>query len=84
MSRSLWKPIFLHPQVINEITSSEITVKNRATCLTSSRIGRRLQIYNGIRWFPIEVSQERLGHCLGEFAPTRKRPIPKKKKTVKK
>ncbi len=84
MSRSLWKPVFLHPQVIEEIASNKILVQNRATILTASRIGRRFDIYNGIRWFPIEVTKDRLGHRLGEFAPTRKRPIPKKKKTSKK
>lgn len=78
MSRSVWKPIFLHSQVIDEIASQEIQVQNRASFLTPSRVGRRFLVYNGIRWFPIEVTQERLGHRLGEFAPTRKRPIPKK------
>ncbi len=84
MSRSIWKPTFLHSQVRNAINSSEILVQNRATQLTPSMIGQRFQVYNGIRWFPIEINQERLGHRLGEFAPTRKRPIPKKKIIKKK
>ena len=84
MARSLWKPTFIHSQVMDSYTTSEIYVYNRATNLISTRLGWRYQIYNGTRWFPIEVTQERLGHRLGEFAPTRKRPIQKKKKIIKK
>lgn len=79
MSRSNWKPIFLHPQVVEGFRQNEIRVQNRATAVTQSRLGRRFQIYNGIRWFPVEITPERVGHAFGEFAPTRKRPIPKKK-----
>ena len=41
-------------------------------------IGLRLQIPNGQRFFPLEVTIDRVGHCVGEFAPTRKRPVPPK------
>ncbi len=84
MSRSIWKPIFLHPQVRDNYASNEISVQNRSTSITQSRVGRRFQIYNGIRWYSVEIIPEMVGHCLGEFTSTRKRPIPKKKKVIKK
>ncbi len=64
---------------MDSYNAPEIYVSNRATAVTQSRLGRRFQIYNGIRWFPVEITPERVGHAFGEFAPTRKRPIPKKK-----
>jgi ribosomal protein S19 len=33
-----------------------------------------------MRFYSITVSSEMLGHRLGEFAPTRKKPVPKKDK----
>ncbi len=89
MIRSTWKPIYLHPDVRADFSKgassmSEISSQNRSTTITQNRTGRRFQIYNGIRWYSIVITPERIGHLLGEFAPIRKRPIPKKKKTVKK
>jgi len=92
MSRSLWKLNFLHPQVaLAQVTQSsenivlnEINVQNRATQITSAMQGRRFQVYNGTRWFPLEITPERVGHRVGEFAPTRKHSSPKKKKAIKK
>lgn len=84
MSRSIWKPFYLHPQVREGTSNPEIIVQNRSSFITQSRLGRRFQIYNGVRWFLVEITPEMVGHCLGEFAPTRKHPIPKKKKSIKK
>jgi ribosomal protein S19 len=39
----------------------------------------KFYVYNGIRFFCIEVNSEKVGYRLGEFAPTKKKPIPKKK-----
>lgn len=97
MSRSIWKPSFLHRQAFESVivetpsvgkvtnnpksssAASEIVLFNRSTYITSSRVGARFQVYNGVRFFPLEITSERVGHLVGEFAPTRKRPVPKKK-----
>jgi len=84
MSRSAWKPLFLHPQVIEKLAAKEIVVQNRASLITQSIIGFNFKIYNGIRWFPLKVTQDSVGQSLGQFAPTRKRPIVKKAKIIKK
>jgi small subunit ribosomal protein S19 len=51
--------------------------------IRQNMVGLKVQIYNGIRFFLVEINTEMIGHCLGEFAPTRKKPIPKKKKKKK-
>jgi len=45
-------------------------------------LGLRFFVYNGIRFFSIEVTTEKLGHLLGEFSPKKKKPIAKKKKEI--
>ena len=83
MSRSIWKPVYIHPQLISQLNDNEtkdIVIFNRNTILTEEFIGYRLHIYNGVRFFSIEVDADKIGHRLGEFSPTKKKPIPKKKK----
>jgi ribosomal protein S19 len=43
-------------------------------------LGVQCEIYNGIKFYSVLIEADMLGHCLGEFSPTRKKPIPKKKK----
>lgn len=87
MSRVSWKPLFLHPEFMSQqkknLTHEEVVLFNRATVITKQMIGLKFQIYNGIRFFPITVTTDMLGHRVGEFAPTRKKPIPKKKNLKK-
>jgi len=71
MSRSSWKPFFIHLQP----TFTEFNVQSRATMILPIIVGQMYEVYNGIRWFSIEVSNEIVGSSFGEFAPTRKRPI---------
>ncbi len=33
----------------------------------------RFQVYNGKQYVPVHITQEMVGHKLGEFSPTRKR-----------
>jgi ribosomal protein S19 len=48
--------------------------------MTEEMIGLKFFVYNGIRFFAIDVNLEKIGHRLGEFSPSKKKPIPKKKK----
>ena len=83
MSRSLWKPLFtandFMEQQKNLKSNGEIILYNRSTVLTRQMLGLKLQVYNGIRFFPLNVNSDVIGHRVGEFAPTRKKPIFKKK-----
>lgn len=80
MSRSLWKPDFLHTQYSDQLGRDEIYLVNRSTRLTTEMVGQRIQVYNGIRFFPLQVNSDMVGHLVGEFAPTRKRSVSKKVK----
>lgn len=86
MARSSWKPLFLSNEVANQIKEKsvkkidEIFAYNRATVLTQQMLGLRINIYNGMRFYTIVVSSDMLGHRLGEFSPTRKKPVAKKTK----
>lgn len=84
MSRSSWKHKFIHPEFINQKESQDnIVLFNRASVINTQMVGYKLHIYNGIRFFPILVTSDMIGHRVGEFAPTRKKPIPKKKNIKK-
>lgn len=87
MSRVSWKPLFLHPEFMLQQkkvkTQEEVVLFNRATVITKQMIGIKFQIYNGMRFFPILVTSDMIGHRVGEFAPTRKKPLPKKKNIKK-
>jgi small subunit ribosomal protein S19 len=47
----------------------------RSTPIVSEFVGRRIYVNNGIRLVPVSVLEEMVGHHVGEFAATRKRPI---------
>lgn len=50
-----------------------IKTHQRDLIIVPEMIGMRMQIYNGNKFVPIEVTGEMLGHKFGEFAPTRAR-----------
>lgn len=86
MSRSCWKPNYIHPQIVNAITSTDknesadLILFNRSTILTEELIGYNFVVYNGNKFFSFIVDSDKIGHRIGEFAPTKKKPILKKKK----
>ena len=84
MSRSSWKPLFLSTEFIlqkqNNLNNNSIILYNRATVITKQMLGLKLDIYNGIKFFQIIVTNDMIGHSVGEFSPTRKKPVQKKKK----
>jgi small subunit ribosomal protein S19 len=84
MSRSCWIPLFLHPEFIIQKQKNQkaehIVLYNRATVITKQMLGLKLDIYNGIRFFNIIITNDMIGHSVGEFSPTRKKPLQKKTK----
>ena len=80
MSRSIWKPPYVNKQVLDNLTFSKtFIVQNRATLILPSIIGYTFKIYNGIRTFSLKVESDHVGQKLGQFSPTHKRPVNKKK-----
>ncbi len=78
MSRSVWKGPFVEPSLIKKVEKLK-TQGNQAPIKTWSRkstiipefVGFSFSIYNGKKFIPIKISEEMVGHKLGEFAPTR-------------
>lgn len=76
MPRSVWKgPFFVHfPNLAQHILSkAPIKTTARACTILPSFVGARFQVHNGKDYLPVTVTEDMIGHKLGEFSPTRKR-----------
>ena len=78
MTRAVWKGPFVHPSLLKKIDKLKET-PNKKPIKTWSRnstiipefVGHSFLIHNGKTFIPITISEEMVGHKLGEFAPTR-------------
>ena len=79
MSRSLKKGPFIAHHLLKKV--SELNLNNnrkviktwsRSSTIIPSMIGPTIAIYNGKQHVPLFISDQLVGHKLGEFAPTRK------------
>ena len=78
MARSVWKgPYFditLYKKVKKskeENSKSPIKTWSRRSTIIPDFVGVSFLIYNGKKFIPITISEDMVGHKLGEFAPTR-------------
>jgi small subunit ribosomal protein S19 len=78
MARSVWKGPFVHPSLlkkIDKIKSGEpkrpIKTWSRNSTVIPDFVGYSFLIHNGKSFIPITISEEMVGHKLGEFAATR-------------
>ena len=78
MSRSIWKGPFVDPSLIKKVeqqrtkgTSAPIKTWSRKSTIIPEFIGTSFLIHNGKKFIPIKISEEMVGHKLGEFSPTR-------------
>jgi small subunit ribosomal protein S19 len=78
MSRSLKKGPYIDPKLAKKIAAlgndDRTVVKTwaRASTITPDMVGRSLAVHNGRVHVPVFVSENMVGHKLGEFSPTRK------------
>lgn len=56
-----------------------IKTHSREFVVVPEMIGMKIQIYNGKTFVPVDITQEMLGYCLGEFSLTRVFPKHEKK-----
>ena len=78
MSRSVWKGPFVDPSLLIKVEKHK-KENNRKPVKTWSRkstiipdfVGVSFLIYNGKKFITITVSEDMVGHKLGEFSPTR-------------
>jgi small subunit ribosomal protein S19 len=78
MSRSLKKGPFCNVKLLKKIeslnNSGEKTVVktwSRASTILPQMIGYTIAVHNGRKHVPIFITENMVGHKLGEFAPTR-------------
>ena len=78
MSRSIWKGPFVDPSLIkkveklkDQINKPPIKTWSRKSTIIPEFVGFSFLIHNGKKFIPIKISEEMVGHKLGEFSPTR-------------
>lgn len=79
MARSVWKGPFVDLHLLKKVEGALEAGKSAATFQTWSRrstilpnfVGMTFNVYNGQKFIPVYVSEDMVGHKLGEFAPTR-------------
>lgn len=78
MSRSVKKGPFIDKSLfkkINEMNKSEkkrvLKTYSRCSTIIPEMVGNTISVHNGKDWIPVYVTENLVGHKLGEFAPTR-------------
>jgi len=78
MSRSLKKGPYVHPKVFHKVelqnaagTKDPIKTWARACTIVPEFVGHTFMVHNGKNHIKVFVTEEMVGHRLGEFAPTR-------------
>lgn len=79
MSRSLKKGPFVDPNILKKIekmkagdANTVIKTWSRASTITPEMVGFTFGVHNGKEHILVKVTEEIVGHKLGEFAPTTK------------
>jgi small subunit ribosomal protein S19 len=79
MSRSVKKGPFIEKSLYKKIMEMSKVAGDRKMLKTFSRtstiipemVGMTVSVYNGKTWIPVYVTENLVGHKLGEFSPTR-------------
>jgi small subunit ribosomal protein S19 len=79
MARSLKKPPFIHYKLAKRVEDAQTTGKksviktwSRASTISPEFVGLTIAVHNGKQFIPVYVTENMVGHKLGEFSPTRK------------
>lgn len=91
MSRSLRKGPYVEPALEKRVTAMNaagekkiLRTWSRRSMITPDMVGHNIQVHNGRLFMPIFISENMVGHRLGEFAPTRKLTVHAGDRKVKK
>jgi len=81
MARSVWKGPFVDLHLLKKAeeaqdkgTRSPIKTWSRRSTVLPQFVGLTFNVYNGMKFIPVSVNEDMVGHKLGEFAPTRNFP----------
>lgn len=78
MSRSLKKGPYVHYKLEDKVEAmakkkkkSVIKTWSRRSMITPEFVGLTIAVHNGNKFIPVYITENMVGHKLGEFAPTR-------------
>jgi small subunit ribosomal protein S19 len=78
MSRSVKKGPFIEKSLYKKVVEMNkagdrkmVKTFSRTSTIIPEMVGMTLSVYNGKTWVPVYVTENLVGHKLGEFAPTR-------------
>jgi len=78
MARSVWKGPFVEESLIKKVDKQKkdtnkkpIKTWSRKSTIIPDFVGCSFLIYNGKKFIPLTISEDMVGHKIGEFAPTR-------------
>jgi small subunit ribosomal protein S19 len=78
MARSLKKGPFVDDHLMKKVEAMNaqndrkvIKTWSRRSTITPEMVGHTLAVYNGKKFIPVYVTENMVGHKLGEFSPTR-------------
>lgn len=78
MGRSLKKGPFIEPKLLKRVeklneSGKKVVLRtwSRASTIFPQMVGHTIAVHNGRQHVPIYVTENMVGHKLGEFAPTR-------------
>ena len=78
MSRSTKKGPYVHPKLSKKVMAAQnvdsktvIRTWSRASTIMPEMVGLTIGVHDGRRHIPVHITENTVGHKLGEFAPTR-------------
>ncbi|MFW6052529.1 MAG: 30S ribosomal protein S19 [Desulfosalsimonas sp.] len=78
MPRSLKKGPYVDPKLYDKVVTSQetrsakvIKTWSRRSTIIPEMVGLTLAVHNGKKFIPVFVTENMVGHKLGEFSPTR-------------
>ncbi len=78
MGRSLKKGVYVEAKLLKKVAAAKaagdkrvIKTWSRRSTISPDMVGLTFAVYNGKKFVPVYVTENSVGHKLGEFAPTR-------------
>ena len=78
MSRSVKKGPYVHPKLLKKVEAVQrsgvktvIRTWSRASMIMPEMVGLTIGVHDGRRHIPVFITENMVGHRLGEFSPTR-------------
>lgn len=74
MTRSIYKPNYLSKSIASKVINKceSIQTHSRSSVIPQELVNKKMFIYNGKSYTEIVISEDMVGHKLGEFSYTRK------------